>query len=517
MKIQNEPEINNNVEKKEGKSLDEIDSTLKIFQKEDDLKITESEDKPKESEPQGVTPPLKTNIKVTVIPCNNLITQNEDNDNSYNEQDFNMELENSDYNYCLLNDTDNDQAENQETNLKEAENIPNEESMLNPNDLLEDNKETNTNQIDNKIDSKEEKLESNLEINKENQNQDSNNETTINNIMVETPRPKEKSQLALEIGNVIENSLTQIKKEELKEFYDLKTDDELNEFIDKAKANKDSNDLSIHPGSPSLSQLTGMNSKENGSSITPGNTYNSDFLEELTKNLPKKILAGLPNREYFITKYLNNYNNILYNPYDYKYQEVKDDGNGGYRCIALQLLGNEEFHNDIRMDVYNFLHHNKDNFTHLTFQIEGKEVTSEEYIEHIKRNELDLFNDLVRNNDILVVENIYFISGKHVFQEELLKIIMHYKNQNKTVIFTSEHSINQIDLSEKLYNVLKEFEIVCIKELSFCGKVEYIKEFLKRNNEKFTAEEIKKIIRDSNNYRDLNGNLNRLFFKKKMS
>ena len=345
-----------------------------------------------------------------------------------------MELENSDYNYCLLNDEDNDQIDNQETNLKEAQNEPNEEPLTKPNDLLEDNKEINNNIIDKPINSKEEKAELNLNVNKEDQNQNSNSENKINNIMEETPRNKEKSQLALEIGNVIENSLTQIKKEELKEFYDLKTDDELNEFIDKAKANKDSNDLSIHPGSSSLSQLTGMNSKENGSSITPGNTYNSDFLEELTKNLPKKILAGLPNREYFITKYLNNYNNILYNPYDYKYQEVKDDGNGGYRCIALQLFGNEEFHNDIRMDVYNFLHHNKENFTHLTFQVEGKEVTSEEYIEHIKEPGFEM-GDLE-----LYVMNLIYNAILFIFQLKdedeltLIHIKGNLKNSNSILL-----------------------------------------------------------------------------------
>lgn len=137
-----------------------------------------------------------------------------------------------------------------------------------------------------------------------------------------------------------------------------------------------------------------------------------------------------------------------------------------------------------------------------------------EYIQCIKRNELDLFWDLVCNNDILVVEDIYFISGKYVFQEELLNIIIHYKNQNKIIIFTSEHSIDQTDFSKKLYNVLKEFEIICIKELGFCGKIEYIQDFIKQKNAKFTAEEINEIITYSKSYRDLNGNLNRLFFKK---
>ena len=524
MKIKNDIDISPKIEKKEGNNIDEIKSALQIFQKEEDLKFTESQDKPKEPEPQGVTPPIKRNIKVMVIPCDNIITKNEEKDLSYTEQDFNMELEANDYTQELLNDNGELKEESKEANNMNIENgqgISNNNTSINANgdatkenndalisenpappikkeeeikdksnqiipgnnpinenkesniaidssiqkdeinpqiiteninnitqnkveeikneqNISQDNKNSNNNQIINQITPKE---ESNQTI-KDNQSQITNNETehNLNIIKEEASQNKEQNLLADAIGSVIDNHLTQIQNEEIKNFFGLKSDEEVKKLLEQSNISNNSNDASIHPGSPSLSQLT-------GTSKTPGNDYHDDFIEQLKKTLPKRSLIGLPNKEYFITKYVNNYNNILYNPYDYKYQDVKGDGNGGYRCIALQLLGNEDFHNDIRMDVYNFLHHNLGNFTHLTFQIEGKEVTAEEYIENIKNPGFEM-GDLELYVINLIYNAILFIFQlKDEDELTLIHIKGNMKNTNcilLTICIVDEDHFNVI-------------------------------------------------------------------------
>ena len=524
MKIKNDIDISPKIEKKEGNNIDEIKSALQIFQKEEDLKFTESQDKPKEPEPQGVTPPIKRNIKVMVIPCDNIITKNEEKDLSYTEQDFNMELEANDYTQELLNDNGELKEESKEANNMNIENgqgISNNNTSINANgdatkenndalisenpappikkeeeikdksnqiipgnnpinenkesniaidssiqkdeinpqiiteninnitqnkveeikneqNISQDNKNSNNNQIVNEITPKE---ESNQTI-KDNQSQITNNETehNLNIIKEEASQNKEQNLLADAIGSVINNHLTQIQNEEIKNFFGLKSDEEVKKLLEQSNISNNSNDASIHPGSPSLSQLT-------GTSKTPGNDYHDDFIEQLKKTLPKRSLIGLPNKEYFITKYVNNYNNILYNPYDYKYQDVKGDGNGGYRCIALQLLGNEDFHNDIRMDVYNFLHHNLGNFTHLTFQIEGKEVTAEEYIENIKNPGFEM-GDLELYVINLIYNAILFIFQlKDEDELTLIHIKGNMKNTNcilLTICIVDEDHFNVI-------------------------------------------------------------------------
>ena len=140
---------------------------------------------------------------------------------------------------------------------------------------------------------------------------------------------KNSLKLVDEISNIIDNHLNKLKKEEIQNYFGLKTEEEIKQLYDKTGINQNLNEIN--------------------------NNYPDEIIDKIAKNLPKRCLIGLPDKEYFISKLENN----KFIKEDYLYQEFKKDGNDGYRCIALQLLGNEEFHNEIRMDVYNFLYNNK--------------------------------------------------------------------------------------------------------------------------------------------------------------
>ena len=531
-----------NIEKKEGKTIEEIKNALEVFQKEKDIINSETQVKQKEPEPQGVIPPIKTNLKVGVIPCVNLKIQKEEKTSSENKEvkmeidtnfdinefqqietqielpeenknieqkkekiekqkNINVETANNNHeNKPEQNNEKNKINENaskeniqQSTKDEQIKNLSNELNLITPQEKAKESNNIQNNtpkderenleqkqteeisktttqnetqlsnnepipiqQIQSIIDNNQENFNeesNNLIINSEKENQNPNmdidNKSIINTNEESLPKNEKdvqnntQPQLVDAIGNVVDTHLNNIEKEEVRKFFGLKTEEEVDQFFNKVKENN-TNDISIHPGSPSLSQLTGI---KNENSIFSGANYHDNILEELTKNLPRRSLLGLPNKEYFISKYVNNYNNILYNPYDYKYQDVKDDGNGGYRCIALQLLGNEDFHNDIRMDVYNFLHHNKDNFTHLTFQIDGKEVTAGEYIENIKNPGFEM-GDLELYVMNLIYNAILFIFQlKDEDELSLIHIKGNIKNMNcilLTICIVDEDHFNVI-------------------------------------------------------------------------
>ena len=494
------------LEKKDGGSMNNIEETFQIFQKENSIENQESIINQNDLKPETEISPLKQNIKVMVIPCNNIVAKNE---NFYvEEKGFKMDLEinrniqeitkKEEIKKEIILENSQNQQENKELNQnilvpaqqknldKDQSNIGNlippnydienidmdlcipdiqsekDEKECKPltnepfsdmniiNDIIKQNLEE-TMKIENLDEKEKEKTLPGIKneqnqitandniINQQNENK-SNKENNTSNENINDNISKESCDkinveseeidnlpIADVIRNLVDGHLNRINEEEMQKKLNSESKEEDQKDISLTNDNNEFNDMSIHPGSPSLSKIVGINAKEEGVSIFSGNNYPDEIVEEMRKNLSNKCLIGLPNKDFFINKYLNNYNNILYNPYDYKYQDVKDDGNCGYRCIALQLLGNEEFHNDIRMDVYNFLRSNKENFTHLTFQIDGVEVKADEYIEHIKNPGFEM-GDLE-----LYVMNIIYNAILFIFQlkdEDELSLI-HIKGNLK--------------------------------------------------------------------------------------
>ena len=111
-----------------------------------------------------------------------------------------------------------------------------------------------------------------------------------------------------------------------------------------------------------------------------------NFKENLIeKNNDNNMKKGLPNKAYFIEKYQNNVG-YIYNINDFNLQDVKADGNCGYRCISLQIYGEEENYYIIREYIYKCLHINKNNYKNIPLELDGKIINSEDYIEKVKKN-----------------------------------------------------------------------------------------------------------------------------------
>jgi hypothetical protein len=110
--------------------------------------------------------------------------------------------------------------------------------------------------------------------------------------------------------------------------------------------------------------------------------------------LPSRSLIGLANKEYFAAKYrmnnananINNITTNIYKRNDFSFQRVISDGNCGYRALALQLFGNEEFHSDVRNQIYTYLALNKGIIPEQNFEINDIILTNEQYIQYVKNN-----------------------------------------------------------------------------------------------------------------------------------
>ena len=83
------------------------------------------------------------------------------------------------------------------------------------------------------------------------------------------------------------------------------------------------------------------------------------------KKKPNK--AGLVDKNFI----LNKINNTKLNISQFYLQDVKGDGNCGYRCISLQLYGNENEYTKIRNDVYSYLNSNRNQFIDFNFEYNG--------------------------------------------------------------------------------------------------------------------------------------------------
>ena len=97
-------------------------------------------------------------------------------------------------------------------------------------------------------------------------------------------------------------------------------------------------------------------------------------------------LIGLPDKGYFENLITNNQGSQIFLRESFKFKDVIGDGNCGYRAIANQLFGNENYHNIIRVDVYDYLKLNSERFKELNFEVNGELIDSEKYIKKIKKS-----------------------------------------------------------------------------------------------------------------------------------
>lgn len=105
------------------------------------------------------------------------------------------------------------------------------------------------------------------------------------------------------------------------------------------------------------------------------------------------------------------------------------------------------------------------------------EVFSQEYINSVKNNKIASYKEKYRSYDLLIMDDIQFLSGKEKTQEELFHLFNILYNRGSQIIFSSDKHPNYIpDLEERLKSRFSAGMIVDISRPEFESRMAILKQ-----------------------------------------
>ncbi|NCS98702.1 chromosomal replication initiator protein DnaA [Candidatus Parcubacteria bacterium] len=105
-----------------------------------------------------------------------------------------------------------------------------------------------------------------------------------------------------------------------------------------------------------------------------------------------------------------------------------------------------------------------------------------EYINAVQQNKVGLFKDKYRKYDVLIMDDIQFLSGKEKTQEELFHLFNTLYDNNKQIIFSSDQHPNFIPgLEDRLKSRFNQGMIVDITQPDHESRIAIIKTKLVKN------------------------------------
>jgi chromosomal replication initiator protein len=100
-----------------------------------------------------------------------------------------------------------------------------------------------------------------------------------------------------------------------------------------------------------------------------------------------------------------------------------------------------------------------------------------EYVETLRKNTVLQFKEKFKRYDVLIMDDIQFISGKEKAQEEMFHLFNNMYNENKQIIFSSDRHPNMIlGLDDRLRSRFSQGMIVDISIPEYESKVLILKE-----------------------------------------
>ena len=163
-------------------------------------------------------------------------------------------------------------------------------------------------------------------------------------------------------------------------------------------------------------------------------------------------------------------NNNLLNKKDIlEFNEVNEisripDGNCFYRTISQSLFNTQDYHNEIRLNIYEYAKHNKDNFKSLI--LSDEDYTAEEYIEKIQYNGHFAGDLEIEICSMVYSINIYIYNYTNKGYQIYTKYECHESNEH---IYIGFINTNHFYLLLKKNNIIKTNLIYSIINLKFFG------------------------------------------------
>jgi chromosomal replication initiator protein len=141
----------------------------------------------------------------------------------------------------------------------------------------------------------------------------------------------------------------------------------------------------------------------------------------------------------------------------------------------------------------------------------GEEFTNE-FLIALRNNKLDTFRRKMRDLDLLVIDDVHFLSGKRATQEEFLHTFNAIEAMGKQVVMASDNHPKMIEeFGESLINRFVSGMVVRIDPPNFATRVEILRSLSHRMGMKLSEEVIGWIARRvTQNVRELEGAITRI-------
>ena len=152
----------------------------------------------------------------------------------------------------------------------------------------------------------------------------------------------------------------------------------------------------------------------------------------------------------------------------------------------------------------------KDKFPHKTVKYISLERFAIDYVNALRNNKPNEFKQKYRKYDVLIMDDIQFISNKEKTQEELFHLFNNLYETNKQIIFSSDKHPNYIPgLEDRLKTRFSSGMIVDVTEPDFESRVAIIKSKASQAGIEITDDIVEFLASSiSNSVRELEGSLN---------
>jgi chromosomal replication initiator protein len=148
----------------------------------------------------------------------------------------------------------------------------------------------------------------------------------------------------------------------------------------------------------------------------------------------------------------------------------------------------------------------------------GEEFTND-FLLALRQNKLDSFRRKMRDLDLLVIDDVHFLSGKKATQEEFLHTFNAIEAMGKQVVMASDNHPKMIEeFGESLVNRFVSGLVVRIDPPNFATRVAVLSALSKRNKVELSEEVVGWIARRvTQNVRELEGAITRIAAHVKLS
>jgi len=152
----------------------------------------------------------------------------------------------------------------------------------------------------------------------------------------------------------------------------------------------------------------------------------------------------------------------------------------------------------------------KEKYPHKTVKYTSLERFTIDYINSLRNKNTNEFKQKYRKYDVLIMDDVQFISGREKTQEELFHLFNNFYETNRQIIFSSDKHPNYISgLEDRLKTRFSSGMIVDVTEPDFESRVAIVKSKLSEIGLDLSNDIVEYIASSvSNSIRELEGSLN---------